>query len=77
MPEKKNPSKSLVREPPSPHSPNRGPMERDAPAPEIMVHSFIYICRVPRKKPECHAASSMIPSTLAWVDQSPIRQRVT
>jgi len=26
--------------------------------------------------PQCHAALGMIPSTLAWVDQSPISQRV-
>jgi hypothetical protein len=26
--------------------------------------------------PQCHAAFGMIPSTLAWVDQSPISQRV-
>jgi len=25
---------------------------------------------------QCHAAFSMIPSTLAWVDQSPVSQRV-
>ena len=24
--------------------------------------------------PQCHAAFSMIPSTLAWVDQSPVSQ---
>jgi len=27
--------------------------------------------------PQCHAAFSMIPSTLAWVDQSPISQHVS
>ena len=26
--------------------------------------------------PQCHAAFSTIPSTLAWVDQSPVSQRV-
>jgi hypothetical protein len=26
--------------------------------------------------PQCHAALSMIPSNLAWVDQSPVSQRV-
>jgi len=26
--------------------------------------------------PQCHTAFSMIPSTLAWVDESPVRQRV-
>ena len=26
--------------------------------------------------PQCHAAFSMVPSTLAWVDQSPVSQRV-
>ena len=26
--------------------------------------------------PQCHAALGMIPSTLAWVDQSPVKQRV-
>jgi len=27
--------------------------------------------------PQCHAAFSTIPSTLAWVDQSPVSQRVS
>jgi hypothetical protein len=27
--------------------------------------------------PQCHAAFGTIPSTLAWVDQSPVNQRVT
>ena len=27
--------------------------------------------------PQCHAAFSMIPSTLAWVDQSPVSQHVS
>jgi hypothetical protein len=27
--------------------------------------------------PQCHAALGMIPSTLAWVDQSPVSQRVS
>ena len=27
--------------------------------------------------PQCHAALGTIPSTLAWVDQSPVRQRVS
>jgi len=27
--------------------------------------------------PQCHAAFSTIPSTLAWVDQSPVSQHVS
>jgi len=27
--------------------------------------------------PQCYATVSTIPSTLAWVDQSPVRQRVS
>ena len=27
--------------------------------------------------PQCHAALSMVPSTLAWVDQSPVSQHVS
>jgi len=27
--------------------------------------------------PECHAAFSTIPSTLAWVDQSPVSQHMS
>jgi len=26
---------------------------------------------------QCHAAFSMVPSTLVWVDQSPVSQRVS
>jgi hypothetical protein len=94
-------------------------MERDAPSPEPMVYSFIYICQdslvkepspengenirspamqphVERRPiynvvqpgsprglltmllslPQCHAAFSTIFSTLAWIDQSPVSQRV-
>jgi len=48
---KKNPSKSLVRDPPLYVPPNRVPMERDAPSPEPMVYSFIYICLSSQKRP--------------------------
>jgi hypothetical protein len=45
----KNPSKSLVRIPP-PCSPSRVPTDRDAPSPEPVVYSFIYICCNPQKR---------------------------
>jgi hypothetical protein len=100
--------------------PNRVPMERDAPSPQPMVYSIIYIHQEsPVKGPsyenrenirsqssephvdgrptyngvwpgsprrsfttllsltQCHAAFSTIPSTLAWVDQSHVSQRVS
>jgi len=34
---------------PPPCSPNRVPMERDAPSPKPVVYSFIYICWSPQK----------------------------
>jgi hypothetical protein len=40
------PSKFAVLESP-PCFPNRVPMERDAPSPEPMIYSFIYICWSP------------------------------
>ena len=38
---------SLLLHIPSPCSPNRVSTERDAPSPEPMVYSFIYICQSP------------------------------
>ena len=39
--------------------------------------AYIQWCRALLCLPQCHAAFGTIPSTLAWVDQSLISQRVT
>jgi len=99
--------------------PKRVPMESDAPSPEPVVYSFIYIRQSPQLRSpsskmgkhtvtvhgapsgrkayiqwgaawfpkgivyntavttQYHAAFSTTPSTLVWVDQSPVSQRVS
>jgi len=54
--------------------PNRVLMERDAPPPQPMVNSFIYICQSPqlRSFPKKWGKNMRSLSTGAHVDRSPI-----